>query len=115
MSSITSDSILRALTHHIGRDKGIEIETLVWEACHREPTQARQRKAREVIAELREQGLHICAHPSEGYYMAANEHELNDTCEFLYARAMKSLVQIAAMKRKSLPDLRGQLNLLRAE
>jgi hypothetical protein len=30
---------------------------------------------------------------------------------FLYHRAMTSLKQVAAMKRVSLPDFRGQLNL----
>lgn len=37
--------------------------------------------------------------------------ELDGTCEFLYARAMTSLTQIATLKRVALPDLRGQLRL----
>lgn len=113
MSTITADSILTALTRHIGRDKGIQIETLVWEACQRKPTDSRQRKAREMIVTLRERGHHICAHPSRGYYIAADADELDETCEFLLHRAMTSLKQIAAMRRRAVPDLRGQLNLLR--
>lgn len=113
MSNITTDSVLAALVKHIGRANGIQIETLVWEACHREPTASRQRQTREIVAHLRQRGHHICAHPNDGYYIAGTADELDQTCEFLYSRAMKSLTQIAAMKRAAVPDLRGQLNLLR--
>jgi hypothetical protein len=43
--------------------------------------------------------------------LAATEEELNRTCLYLHDRAMTSLRQVAAMKRVSLPDLRGQLRL----
>lgn len=115
MSSITAETVLAALTRHIGRENGIQIETLVWEAAHKEPTAGRQRKAREIVAGLRCRGHHICAHPNDGYYIAATADELDATCEWLLSRSMKTLTQIAAMKRTAVPDLRGQLNLLRDE
>jgi hypothetical protein len=66
---------------------------------------------RKAIEELRREGHRICATPETGYFMAANDDELDRTCGFLYARAMTSLTQVAAMKRVALPDLRGQLRL----
>ena len=47
----------------------------------------------------------------DGCFLAETPEELNATCEFLYSRAMTSLTQVARMKRKALPDLRGQLGL----
>jgi hypothetical protein len=43
--------------------------------------------------------------------MASSPEELNETCEFLYDRAMTSLSQVSRMKQISMPDLRGQLHL----
>jgi len=70
------------------------------------------RKVRAAIEELRRKGLHICGTPSDGYYIARTEEELLETCRFLYARAMTSLIQVAAMRRTALPDLRQPLRLV---
>lgn len=113
MSDINKSTVLHALRNHIGQDAGIEIESLVWETCRREPTQSRQRLAREIVSELRREGHHICAHPNHGYFIAANDKELDDTCRFLTDRAITSLAQVAAMRRVSMPDLYGQMNLLK--
>lgn len=72
---------------------------------------AAERQLRDVIVALRLAGHAICAEPTHGYYIAADSSELNRCCEFLLARSMTSLRQISAMKRVSLPDLRGQLGL----
>lgn len=105
------DDVLLALTNHIGREHGARADTLVREITNGHTCPACERRLRELITELRLQGHHICAHPSSGYYVAANEEELIATCEFLYERAMTSLRQIAMMRNISLPDLRGQLKL----
>ena len=72
---------------------------------------AAERSLRDAVVRLRLDGHHICAHPRDGYYLAETDRELDATCIFLYERAMTSLSQISAMKRVSLPDLRGQLRL----
>ncbi len=69
------------------------------------------RALRKVIEALRRAGHQVCAHPSHGYYLAATDTELDRTCAYLVDRAMTSLRQVSAMKRVSLPDLRGQLRL----
>lgn len=115
----TKDHMLLVLSRHIGEGNGVHIEQLAREVAivAWDPTATFQRpvvvprRIRALIEELRREGHHVCAHPSTGYYMAANDVELNGTLMFLYERAMTTLAQIAAMKRVSLPDLRGQLHL----
>jgi hypothetical protein len=109
--NLTPAAVLRALSLHIGRDKGVSVGNLVYEATGRAPHPAAERRAREVISELRMAGHHICGHPRTGYFMAETADDLDGTCAFLYERAMTGLRQVAAMKRVSVPDLRGQLKL----
>lgn len=106
------DDVLTALRHHIGQDHGATAASLVAEITKsfgHDPVGERLLRAH--VTSLREEGHHICAHPARGYFIAENEEELNATCEYLHDRAMTSLKQVAAMKRVSLPDLRGQLHL----
>lgn len=115
MIIIHKDRVLEVLARHIGADNGIHIDDLVREITRYQATVADLpllgRTTRKIIEELRDGGAHICAHPGQGYYMAASAEELDETCEFLYSRALSSLRKIAAMKRVSVPDLRGQLHL----
>lgn len=109
---ITADQVLTVLSNHIGKDNGIHVRELVQALTGQVFTNGpMERKLRLIVAELRMEGHHICAHPQLGYFMAATADELEDTCDFLYERAMTSLVQISRMKQVSLPDLRGQLHL----
>lgn len=112
MSEITQTVVLQALSRHIGADNGVGVTQLAREALnHLLITPADERAVRTAIVELRRQGQHVCAHPSTGYFMAENEDELVRSCAYLFDRAMCSLEQVAAMRRTSLPDLRGQLRL----
>lgn len=117
---ITRDRLLEVLADHVGAANGLNIEQLVAAMVHphaegkllaKVAAAAWSRNVRELVMQLRLEGQHVCAHPRSGYYLAANGDELNEACEFLYDRAMTSLQQVAAMKRVSLPDLRGQLHL----
>jgi hypothetical protein len=112
MMQITPAQVLTELSNHIGKNNGIHVGPLVMritgQSTRNEPN---ERRVRQIVAELRMDGNHICAHPARGYFMAQNPEELNDTCEFLYERAMTSLSQISRMKQISMPDLRGQLHL----
>ena len=105
------DRLLQVLSHHIGADNGTSVSQLARAIVPVFPTPADERRIRHAIEELRAEGHHICAHPSTGYYIAETDDELDRTCTFLYRRAMTSLRQVAAMKRVSLPDLAGQLNI----
>lgn len=113
--NITAERVLHVLSSCIGEHLGISIAELAARSDQdfwlRERNHVSERQVRKIIESLRMKGHHICAHPSTGYYLAASPEELDRTCLFLHERAMTSLKQVAAMKRVSLPDLRGQLNL----
>lgn len=115
IAAISRNRLLEVLARHVGKDKGVHAIDLVKEMLVFQVPVAdlprHERRVRELIEELRNEGSHICATPGDGYYMASNDEELNATLEFLYSRAMSSLKKIAAMKRVSVPDLRGQLHL----
>lgn len=107
---MTPAVVLDALGDHTGAANGITARDLVAKLCGFS-TGAGERHLRHVIEALRRQGHRICAHPSRGYFLAETDAELDESCEFLFGRAMTSLQQISAMKRVALPDLRGQLQL----
>lgn len=109
---ITSALVLAELQHHIGKANGIHVRELVQRITGELlDAEVQQRRIRHIVTELRKEGHHVCATPAEGYYIAANADELNETCSFLYDRAMTSLTQVSRMKQIALPDLRGQLHL----
>jgi len=115
-TALTTEHLLAVMSRHIGAARGATISQLadevVWPAGLREQMRnSVERSLRDLVVQLRLAGHHICAHPSSGYYMAETPEELDATCTFLFDRAMTSLSQVAAMRRVSLPDLRGQLQL----
>src|SRR5688572_20112073 len=96
------DVLLQA---HIGRERGITAAAIA--AVLGCP----ERTVRELVTELRSDGRAVCGHPADGYFMAATREELEETCAFLRARAMHSLVLEAKLRRMPLADLVGQLHL----
>ncbi len=110
---ITRHQVLSVLSRHIGAANGVAIDGLVYEITGeslRDP--AAERHVRQLISNLREEGQHICAHPSTGYFMAANDEELERYyIKFLRARALHSLLLISRAKKIALPELLGQLRL----
>jgi hypothetical protein len=113
--TLTRERLLVVLAEHIGAERGVTIgrlvDEMVGQSLGRAEHASAERNVRELVVQLRLAGHHVCSHPSTGYYMAATPEELDAACSFLYDRAMTSLSQVAAMKRVSLPDLRGQLHL----
>ena len=110
---ISKSQVLAVLARHIGEDRGVHIEHLVAELLgSSERDSNAERRVRALVSELREEGTAICAHPSVGYFTAANEYELQRFYfDFLESRALKSLFLISRVKKIALPDLLGQLKL----
>jgi len=100
----THNQLLNILSRHIGKGNGVSVKQLA------EVTGAKERHIRTLIEDLRNEGHAICATPKDGYYIAGTPEELEQTLSFLHKRAMSSLVQIAKLKRISMPDLLGQLH-----
>jgi len=112
VSRLTRDQLLWALSRHIGRENGASVRRLVQEIRHDLlPDPAAERQVRHLVEELRLEGHHVCAHPSSGYFLAATDAELQDSCAYLTERAMKSLRQVSAMTKQAIPDLVGQRRL----
>lgn len=107
---LTPSLVLDALGDYLGADNGITARDLVSKICG-VSTPAGERRLRSVIVALRKAGHPIGGTPETGYFTARTDAELDDTCEFLYARAMTTLEQVAVLRRVALPDLRGQLRL----
>jgi biotin operon repressor len=98
-------AVLVVLQAHQGRGRGIKAKDLARTAG------VTEREVRHQVSALREDGVAVCGHPTEGYYIAASAEELEATCEYLRTRAMHSLRIEARLRRISLPDLLGQLHL----
>lgn len=107
---ITPDAVLAALQKRVGKANGITATALVIYLADI-TSAAAERKLRACIEQLRGQGHPVCATPGDGYFLAASDDELTQTCEFLRGRALTSLRQENAMRRIALPELAGQLGL----
>lgn len=93
------------LDRHIGRERGITAAAIAARL------DCPERTVRELVTELRTDGVAVCGHPADGYFIAATREELEETCAFLRARAMHSLVLEAKLRGMPLADLVGQLRL----
>lgn len=105
MPNKDKSAVLRVLEGHIGKGNGISVKQL--EAL----LGMMPRTIRSHVSALRDEGVAICGTPTHGYYIAATQQELEDTCEFLHSRALHSLGLEAKLRRIPLPDLIGQLHL----
>lgn len=101
----TRQDVAAALAAHVGAGRGIAAHELA------ERLGCTERKLRDLISELREDGIAVCGKPDTGYYIAENAQELEETCQFLRARALTSLHLEARLRKITLPDLLGQLKL----
>ena len=108
-SLINRASVLQVLGE--GRAQAKSSTQIVYRICGLYECQSHHRQLRMIVNELRKEGNQICSSPTGGYFIAKTEEELKEYCEFLHARAMVSLVQIAAMRRVAVPNLRKQLKL----
>jgi hypothetical protein len=109
--------LLGEITHHVGKHNSIGMGEL-YEIVFREPWENRindTRRLRTVITELRRQGVAICSDCSPsggGYYVAsAGSSEMKDYLARLRKRAIKALALEAKLRRISLPELLGQMEL----
>lgn len=107
---LTPETVLTALQGRRGAVNGITARDLVFVITGR-CNVADERKLREIVVKLRNDGNPICAHPALGYHFASTPTELDAAISYLVGRAMTSLRQASAMKRIAVPDLYGQFGL----
>lgn len=97
--------VLQVLSKHRGAACGITVADLA------EAAGVPERAVRAAVSDLREEGIAVCAHPTQGYFLANSPQELERCCQFLRSRAMHSLKLEARLRNVALPDLIGQLHL----
>ena len=98
-------SLVEIFTQHRGRGNGISARDLAAQLA------VPPRTVRNLITEQRLLGFAICGHPATGYFVAMNDQELAETCEFLRQRALHSLRLLSVMSGQSMAELLGQLRL----
>jgi hypothetical protein len=108
---ITCQSVQSALTRHVGREAGVTARELVVEICGAWSAGA-ERELREVVVELRTQGIAVCAHPASGYFIARDQAELQLCINFLVERIRTTAGQVRQLQRLAKPDLHGQRRLM---
>lgn len=102
----TAADLIAVLQRHVGRENGISAAGLALALGTSE------RQVRQLVTEVRMSGtVALCAHPKHGYFIAASDEDVRQTCAFLKARAMESLKLAAKLSREPLEDLVGQLRL----
>lgn len=99
------NQLLTLLSRHIGEGNGITAAQITLALC------VPKRRVRTMVSELRLDGVAVCGHPRDGYYIAAHAGEIEKTCQFLRSRALHSLTLESKLRHVPLPDLLGQLRL----
>ena len=123
MKPITAEQIEAArlklygvLLQHVGPEKKIGMGEL-YQAVFDRSWHHRindTRKLRDLITEMRDDGQPVMSNSSSsggGYWIAASGSELNAYCDKGKRKAVGMLARIAKMKRVSLPEYLGQLQL----
>lgn len=101
--SAMQTQLINTMACHYGRAKGIPARELA------HTLGLSMRALRRQITAARETGIPICGTPGTGYYMPADDVELEQACEFLKNRALHSLKLMSVMRRVAMPTLVGQL------
>lgn len=96
---------INIMQNHIGKANAISGEDLA-RLIGVDP-----RKLRYMTVSVIEEGIALCSHPANGYWIAENATELEATCQFHRSRALHELAKEAKLRKLTLPDLLGQLHL----
>lgn len=102
---MNTSPLITLLSHHIGAQNGLTAARIA------SMLGITMRRVRFLVSELREEGTAVCGTPQTGYYIAATPEELEETCQFLRGRAMRSLMLESRLRKVALEDLIGQMRL----
>lgn len=87
---VTKDALFARLQR--GQDNGKDVKTLAFEVGTTE------RAIRQLVDDLIEDGIPVCAHPKTGYYIPQTEAEVQATCQWLHGRAVHTLAKVGKLK-----------------
>jgi len=108
--------LLAVLSRHIGKARAISMAELYRLVFEKEPKDkiTGTREIRQIITELRKEGVPICSSTEQtggGYYLASVGSDLEVYCKKLRQRALRALAMEAKLRRLTLPQLIGQIQL----
>jgi biotin operon repressor len=103
--AIEAHQVLQALQQHIGHRCGISGRKLA------QQLEITERRLRDCISVLRDNGIAVCGTPETGYYIAETAEELDGFCAWLQSRAMHSLTLLSRLRKIPMQDLLGQLRI----
>ena len=98
-------NFINVMQNHIGKANAISGEDLA-RGLGTSP-----REMRKMTDAVIDEGIALCSHPANGYWIAQNATELEATCQFHRQRALHELSKEAKLRKLTLPDLLGQLHL----
>ncbi len=110
------NTLLLEMLKHVGKSNAIGMGEL-YQRVFGKPWNHRindTRELRSIISELREGGTPICSSAGKfggGYWVAAAGSELDGYCKKLRARALKILTQEAKLRKITLSELTGGIQL----
>lgn len=96
---------INIMQNHIGKANAISGEDLA-RLIGVDP-----RKLRYMTVSVIEEGIALCSHPANGYWIAENAAELEACCQFHRSRALHELSKEAKLRKMPMQDLLGQLHL----
>lgn len=111
LNEITPFTVLQALRRRVGPANGATVRELATEILGTPSDAGDERRLRQVIEQLREEGHPVCATPDEGYHHAADAADLERTLMFLVKRIEGTARKVARMRGIAAPDLYGQFGL----
>jgi biotin operon repressor len=98
-------NFVTVMQNHIGKANAISGEDLA-RSLGTSP-----REMRKMTGAVIDDGVALCSHPANGYWIAENAKEVEATCQFHRSRALHELGKEAKLRKLTLPDLLGQLHL----
>lgn len=110
------NKLMKVMSKHPGKARAIGMGDL-YEAVFDRPYKSKingTRALRRVITKLREEGFPICSTPGSedgGYYMASSGSDLEQFCASLRNQGLRKLALEAKLRKKTLPDLLGEIQL----
>lgn len=108
--------LMKALSKHPGKTRAIGMGEL-YEAVYGKPYNNKingTRQLRKVITKLREEGQPICSTSGKaggGYFMASAGSDLQQYCDRLRNQALRKLALMAKLRKQTLPQLLGQIQM----
>ena len=105
------------LSKHVGKSNAISMVELYKRVFGKEPPDkiSGTRQLRQLITKLRkEEGIPICSTTNKeggGYYLASAGADLEEYCKRLRRRALKALAMEAKLRKMTLPQLLGQIQM----